>query len=119
LVLGELPVNVEAKVEPETAPAAATLAGVIAPSERVMAGVVVGLATVPETPLAVTTDRVVTDPPPPPDPAPGTLSTVQRVLPSASWPMNLYERLIVQMLAEPLASSTIGLGFGVPPVESV
>jgi hypothetical protein len=41
-----------------------TLLGVIAPNESVMAGVVVGLATVPLTPLAVATDTVVTVPDP-------------------------------------------------------
>lgn len=39
--------------------------GVIAPSVKVMAGVVVALATEPETPLAVTTETVVTVPAPP------------------------------------------------------
>jgi hypothetical protein len=41
-----------------------TLLGVIAPSVKVIAGVVVGFATEPETPLAVTTETVVTVPPP-------------------------------------------------------
>jgi hypothetical protein len=39
--------------------------GVIAPSVRVIAGVLVAVATVPLTPLAVVTDTEVTDPPPP------------------------------------------------------
>jgi hypothetical protein len=39
--------------------------GLIAPRVKVMAGVVVGFATVPETPLCVTTDTDVTDPEPP------------------------------------------------------
>lgn len=38
--------------------------GVIAPSVKVIAGVVVGLATEPDIPLAVTTDNVDTPPPP-------------------------------------------------------
>jgi hypothetical protein len=42
--------------------------GVIAPKDRVIAGVVAGLATVPETPFAVATETVVTVPPPPPPP---------------------------------------------------
>jgi len=40
----------------------ATDVGVMAPSDRVMAGVVVAVATEPETPLAVTTETVVTVP---------------------------------------------------------
>ena len=40
-----------------------TEVGVIAPNVSVIAGVVVGLATLPETPLAVTTETVVTVPP--------------------------------------------------------
>ncbi len=51
-------------VVPDTAPVEATLEGVIAPSVNVMAGVVVAVATVPDTPLAVTTETVVTVPPP-------------------------------------------------------
>ena len=41
-----------------------TLEGVIAPSDMVMAGVVVELATVPETPFAVATETEVTVPVP-------------------------------------------------------
>lgn len=44
-----------------------TVVGVMAPKVRVIAGVVVGLATDPDTPLAVTTDKVVTVPVPPTD----------------------------------------------------
>lgn len=51
-------------------PVSATELGVIAPSVKVIAGVVVGLLTDPETPFAVTTDTVVTVPLPPPPPAP-------------------------------------------------
>ena len=40
--------------------------GVIAPSARVIAGVVVAVATVPDTPFALTTDTLVTVPEPPP-----------------------------------------------------
>jgi hypothetical protein len=40
--------------------------GVIAPRVKVMAGVVVAVATVPDTPLAVTTETEVTVPVPPP-----------------------------------------------------
>ena len=47
----------------ESVDLAVTLFGVIAPSERVIAGVVVGLATVPETPFAATTEVLVTEPP--------------------------------------------------------
>ena len=43
-------------------PTEATDEGVIAPSVKVIAGVVVGFATEPETPLAVTTESVVTVP---------------------------------------------------------
>ena len=42
-----------------------TLLGVMAPRVKVMAGVVVGSATEPDTPLAVTTDTLVTVPEPP------------------------------------------------------
>jgi hypothetical protein len=45
-------------------PCTATDVGVIAPSENVIAGVVVAVATLPETPLAVTTETEVTVPPP-------------------------------------------------------
>lgn len=45
---------------------ALTVDGVIAPSVNVTAGVVVGLATLPETPLAVTTERLVRVPVPAP-----------------------------------------------------
>src|SRR6185436_11255889 len=43
-----------------------TLVGVIAPSVKVMAGVDVGFATLPDTPFAVTTDTFVTLPVPSP-----------------------------------------------------
>ena len=48
---------------PEMVLVAATEVGVMAPRVNVMAGVVVGFATVPLTPFAVTTDVVVTVPP--------------------------------------------------------
>ena len=41
-----------------------TVVGVIAPSVSEIAGVVVGVATVPDTPFAVVTDTLVTDPDP-------------------------------------------------------
>jgi hypothetical protein len=47
----------------------ATLDGVMAPSISDIAGVVVGVATVPETPFAVTTETLVTLPEPPQGPA--------------------------------------------------
>ena len=47
-------------------PPIATDVGVIAPSVKVIAGVVVGVATVPETPLAVVTEALLTDPVPVP-----------------------------------------------------
>ena len=50
------------RLDPVTAPDAATDVGVIAPKARLMAGVVVGLVTVPLTPLAVVTDTLVTVP---------------------------------------------------------
>ena len=62
------PVFVPDKFEPVTVPVAATDVGVIAPSVNVIAGVVVELATVPETPFAEVTDTEVTEPPPPPPP---------------------------------------------------
>lgn len=46
-----------------TVPVAATLEGVMAPSAKVIAGFEVGAVTVPETPFAVTTETLVTDPP--------------------------------------------------------
>ena len=54
------------RFEPLTLPDAATLAGVMAPSVSVIAGVVVGLATEPETPFAVATETVDTVPNVPP-----------------------------------------------------
>jgi hypothetical protein len=74
------PVFVPLRFDPVTVPTAATLDGVIAPSVSVMAGVVVAFATLPDTPLAVVTDTVVTVPEPPP--AAVQLST----LPLASMP---------------------------------
>ena len=68
------------RFEPVTVPDAATLVGLIAPSVSVIAGVVVALATLPDTPFAVVTDTVVTVPDPPP--AAVQLST----LPDASIP---------------------------------
>jgi hypothetical protein len=51
---------------PEMAPEATILDGVIAPNERVIAGVVVAVATVPLIPLAVIIEADVTVPEPPP-----------------------------------------------------
>ena len=52
---------------PVTGPVAATLVGVMAPRAKVMAGVVVAVATVPLTPLAEVTETLVTVPLPPPE----------------------------------------------------
>jgi hypothetical protein len=52
------------KLEPDRVPVAATELGVIAPRVRLMAGVVVAVATVPDTPFAVVTDTEVTVPEP-------------------------------------------------------
>jgi len=61
---GAVPVaTVEVNCVPERFPEAATEVGVIAPRVNVMAGVVDGVATDPLIPLAVATDKVVTDPP--------------------------------------------------------
>ena len=57
------PVFVPLRFEPVTEPLAATLVGVIAPSVRLIAGVVVEVATVPDTPFAVLTETDVTVPP--------------------------------------------------------
>ena len=57
--------------QPVTVPVAATDVGVIAPSVMVITGVVVAVATDPETPAAVATDADVTVPPE--DPAAGML----------------------------------------------
>ena len=54
------PVVVVANVSP------LTVEGVIAPKVKVMAGVVVAFATVPDMPLAVVTETLVTVPEPPP-----------------------------------------------------
>ena len=63
---GAVPVAiVEVNCVPETVEVAATEAGVMAPRVKVMAGVVVAVATDPLTPLAVTTDAEVTVPPVP------------------------------------------------------
>jgi hypothetical protein len=56
------PVFTPDKFVPVTVPVDVTDVGVIAPSVKVIAGVDVGLATTPLTPLADTTDTVVTDP---------------------------------------------------------
>ena len=56
------PVLVPDKLDPEMVPLAATDVGVIAPSVRVIAGVVVAVATEPLTPLAVVTETDVTVP---------------------------------------------------------
>jgi hypothetical protein len=50
------------KFEPPIVLVAATVVGVILPRVMVIAGVVVGFATEPETPFAVTTDTDVTVP---------------------------------------------------------
>ena len=64
------------KLLPLTVPVAATELGVIAPKLNCIAGVVVGFETVPETPLAVVTDTLVTVPLPPPPPTTVTLILV-------------------------------------------
>ena len=64
-IVNVLEVVPPAMVKPVVAAArvsAFTEVGVIAPKVRVIAGVVVGVATEPETPLAVTTDALVTVP---------------------------------------------------------
>ena len=63
------PVLIPVRLEPVTAPDDITLVGVMLPRVIVIAGVVVGVATLPLTPFAVTTltDVTVPDPPPPPD----------------------------------------------------
>lgn len=57
--------NEPEKFEPDRSPAAVTDEGVIAPRVNVTAGAVEAFATDPETPFALTTDMVVTVPPPP------------------------------------------------------
>jgi len=60
---GAVPVaTVEVNCVPERFPEATTEVGVMAPRLNVIAGAVVALATVPLTPLAVTTEAEVTDP---------------------------------------------------------
>lgn len=60
---GAVPVAiVDVNCVPDKVPVAATEVGVIAPRVNVIAGVVVGVATAPETPLAVVTDTLVTVP---------------------------------------------------------
>jgi hypothetical protein len=61
-----VPLTEPLKLLPEIVPVAATLDGVIAPSVKVIAGVVVGFATPPETPFADDTDTDVTVPAGPP-----------------------------------------------------
>ena len=56
------PVNTSA--EEPTDSVIVALVGVISPSVKLMAGVVVAVATVPDTPLAVVTDTLVTVPEP-------------------------------------------------------
>src|SRR5688572_25126504 len=57
------PVLVPLKLAPVTLPVAATEDGVMAPKVNDIAGVVVGLDTAPDTPLAVATETEVTEPP--------------------------------------------------------
>ena len=71
-----LPVLVPLRLEPVTVPEAAIDVGVMAPRVRVIAGVVVGVATVPLTPLAVVTETDVTVP----SPFPLLLNVFQSVL---------------------------------------
>ena len=78
-----LPVFVPLRLEPVTVPVAATEDGVIAPSVRVIAGVVVAVATVPLTPFAVVTEVLVTVPPPVPV-ALRVLPVMERFVPSIS-----------------------------------
>jgi len=67
LVLTALsPVLVPLRFEPAIVLEAIMVVGVIAPRVRVIAGVVVGLATEPDIPLAVVTEAPVTVPEPPP-----------------------------------------------------
>src|SRR5664279_2938957 len=62
-VNGAVPVaTVEVNCVPVTMPVATTDEGVIAPSDNVIDGIVVGLATEPLIPLAVVTERVDTEP---------------------------------------------------------
>ena len=66
---------------PETDPDAATLVGVIAPSVKEIAGVVVAVATVPLTPFAVVTETLVTVPVPSPT-ALSVVPLIARFVPS-------------------------------------
>ena len=70
------PVLVPLRLEPVTVPVAATDEGVIAPRVRLIAGVVVDVATVPLTPFAVVTETEVTVP----FPLPLLLKVFQSVL---------------------------------------
>ena len=92
------------KLVPVIVPDAATLVGVIAPSVNEMAGVVVGLATVPLTPLAVVTDTLFTVPPPPPAGAAHVPSPRQNVVFVAPVPPAKFatERLPVMLEAVPV-----------------
>ena len=56
------PVFVPLRFDPVTDPTDPTLEGVIAPSVSVIAGVVLEVATLADTPLAVTTETLVTVP---------------------------------------------------------
>ena len=76
------PVLVPLKLVPLKAPVEATEDGVMAPSAMVIAGVVVGFATVPLTPFAVVTDVLVTVPPLPA--ALRVLPVIERFVPSIS-----------------------------------
>ena len=78
-----LPVFVPLRLEPVTVPVAATEDGVMAPSAMVIAGVVVGFATVPLTPFAVVTEVLVTVPQPVPV-ALRVLPVMERFVPSIS-----------------------------------
>ena len=86
-------------------PVAATLVGVIAPKVNVIAGVVVGVATVPLIPLAVTTEVDVTVPEPAGELHPNIpLPFVVRYCPA--WPVCVGRPLLAAVIL-PYASTVI------------
>ena len=80
-----------------------TLVGVIAPSVRLMAGVVVAVATVPETPLAVVTDTLVTVP----DPAEAAAQVAVVPLEVSTYPFVPMARRVELLVPLPIIRSPV------------
>ena len=111
---GAVPVAiVEVNCVPEMVEVAATEAGVMAPRVKVMAGVVVAFATDPLTPLAVTTDAVVTVPVAEEVPAP--IAVLKVAASRAETVLSAFKR--GKVIAEGFTSVNIDCPIVVPPKD--